>query len=151
MINFALAATLAVNPLAAPTGYLWFYEGANATQNLVCSIPVPRFGALGARQIDFTNDPYGCANDEARSVSFVNVDAGLSVQVWDRSSCANPFGVQASDVSYLDLAAYASYTIVGTFERSTGQVRGLPYTETYVRANGNLDGKVSCIRISRSR
>lgn len=134
-----------------PLGFVVLYEGANATQNIVCSIALPRTGPIPQRQIDFTSNPYGCDNDEARSLAFVNLSAGVAVQAWDRSSCANPVGQKPSDFAVIDLAEFASRTRVDTFEANTGQVRGLPYIETYHRATGDLDGKVSCLKVSRAR
>jgi hypothetical protein len=146
------ASTLATPAHAAGTAYVSFYEGGSGTQAIVCSIPVPRAGAMGVRQIDFTNDPYSCDNDEARSMGFINSDPGLTVEVWDRSSCANPVGQSRSDYSRIGLAVVAApRVVVGTFEATTPPVRGLPYYESYVRANGDLDGKVSCVRISRTQ
>ena len=115
----------------AATAYVSFYEGGNGTQAIVCSIPVPSSGAMSVRQIDFTNDPFSCENDEARSMGFIYSSPGLTVEVWDRSSCANPLGQSRSDYSRTTLAVAASPRIVvGTFEATSASVRGLPYYES---------------------
>jgi hypothetical protein len=153
LLGTALVTATAVlgTPAEAATAFVSFYEGNGGAQTNVCNIAVPASGAMAVRQVDFTNNPYSCDNDEARSLAFINSAPGLIVEVWDRSSCANPAGQSRSDYSRSELAVPASRIVVPTFEATTGQIRGLPYYETYYRSNGNLDGKVSCVRISRSR
>ena len=127
---------------ATGTGFLSFYESNNATQALLCSIPVPPGSVF--TQVNFTADPYGCENDEARSMVFDNVGPGITVEVWNDSNCSNA----RSDRSIIDIGVFGRDT-VGTFESTTPQERGRPFYQTYIRKTGDLDGKVSCVKIIR--
>lgn len=112
------------------------HEGNGGTQNKVCELPV----TPGATTV-FQGHPQ-CDNDEARSLTLLDVPAGLQLKLFD-----NPDGEEQDDwVEIRSKAAIVSET-VDTLERSA-ETAGLSIV--YHRNNG-LDGKVSRLEIHEAQ
>jgi hypothetical protein len=116
--------------LAGPS--LDLYEGNDATQNLLCSVPV------GQSEIVVFPDHPECDNDEARSFVLVNVPAGTVLQFFD-----DPGGSTEDDWVEIEITRDVALLTVGSFEKS-GQQGDI--VVTYHEHDG-LDGKVSRLQI----
>ena len=110
-----------------------FYEGNNASQNLVCSLE-----AKNSRAINFKNHSQ-CDNDEARSIVLYSLNAGHKLTVYD-----NPDGKKNDDWTEIIVKRDIKRKVINTFQRSfeDSDVRVI-----YHKDNG-LDGKVSRAEIS---
>jgi hypothetical protein len=108
------------------------YEGNNAEQNLLCSVPMNT-----DQNLNFQNSSE-CDNDEARSVVFNQVLAGKVFMFYD-----NPDGKREDDWTMIEIKRSNLRIQVDTFEKSfeNGDVNVI-----YHRNNG-LDGKVSRMEI----
>jgi hypothetical protein len=109
-------------------GIIAFYEGNNATQNMVQAVEdVPG------------QDFRPIQNDAIRSVKFYNVRPGAEIRLFD-----DPSGSTSDDFCIVNVKRPAPEYIVPTFERS--------YEDEYVRVtfirNNGLDGQISRIRIN---
>jgi hypothetical protein len=109
-------------------GNIAFYEGNNATQNLIQAVD-------DSPGQDFRPTK----NDEIRSLKLSGVRAGAQITVFD-----DPSGKMSDDFCTITVKKEISPDyVVGTFERS--------YEDEYVAVsfirNNGLDGKVSRIRI----
>jgi len=116
----------------SPTGaWVDFYEGNNATQDLICGINASVNQSLHL--------PAGsCSNDEARSLVLFDLPAGRAVRLFD-----SPSGQTEDDWVEIEALQTVSQRTLSTFESSfnDGQLR-----VSFFRNNG-LDGKVSRIEI----
>lgn len=110
------------------SGIIAFYEGNNATQNIVQTVE-------DAPGQDFKP----VKNDEIRSAKLYNVRPGCEIRVYD-----DPNGSTSDDWCIINVKRVSPEYIVGSFERT--------YEDEYVRVsfirNNGLDGKVSRIRIN---
>ena len=112
-----------------------FYEGNGGSQNLVCTLPQ---GILSA---NFKNDPYGCDNDEARSVVLADLPTGAILTVYDDPGCGT-----GDDYTRIRVLQGFSGTItISSFEGGS-YPSNIQFSHFH---NNGLDGKVSCARISR--
>jgi hypothetical protein len=113
-----------------------FYEGNFGTQNIVCTLDqAPMEVHLGG----IFSDPYGCDNDEARSVRLLNVPAGAMLGVFDDGGCS-----KNDDYTRIQVLQNISDLTIGSFEGGT-----YPSSINFQHVHNNgLDGKVSCVQIS---
>lgn len=109
-------------------GIIAFYEGNNATQNIVQSVedsPGQNFRPV--------------RNDAIRSAKMYDVRPGCEIRVYD-----SPDGTGDDDFCIVNVKRQAPEYVVGTFERS--------YEDEYVIVsfirNNGLDGQVSRIKIN---
>lgn len=109
-------------------GVIAFYEGNNATQNLVQAVedePGQNFRPV--------------KNDEIRSAKLLAVRPGCEIRVYD-----SPDGNTNDDFTIINVKRSNPDYIINTFERT--------YEDEYVRVtfirNNGLDGKVSRIKIN---
>ncbi|MCB1037103.1 MAG: phospholipase D family protein, partial [Acidobacteria bacterium] len=109
-----------------------FHEGNGGTQNKVCDLP------LTSRTVNFTQDP-DCTNDEARSVTLTFARAGTVLEIYDDSSCT-----ARDDFVRIRVKRDLGRLTVGTFEHSFENAD----LDVDYFFGGNLDGKVSCVRIT---
>ncbi|WP_157467313.1 hypothetical protein [Frankia sp. QA3] len=121
---------------------LTFYSGYNGYGNIVCSIYLSPSTTL--QDVNFKTDPYGCENDDTKSVRFVSsaVDyRGVQLTVFNDSSCRTTSDYAVTRIQPLNRSAR-----VNSFEQNfvAGSI-----THTYHYRSGDLDGKVSCIRFQR--
>src|ERR1700744_3864831 len=115
-------------------GGIIFYEGNNATQDIVCGVP----GRVSIEANIKNNGFKGCENDEARSARIVNLPAGTRISVYD-----SPSGSKDDDYTTIVLRRNITNLIIPSFETTnTNADREI----TYRRKNG-LDGKISRIVI----
>lgn len=114
------------------SGVLSLYEGNNGTQNKVCDLDaisgVVRFPSHSA-----------CDNDETRSMVLTQVSAGTLIEVYDDGDCET-----TDDWTEILVKRAALRTTIDTYEQSF-ENDDLLVTHHHV---SNLDGKVSCIRIT---
>jgi len=117
----------AARDMYAAFGQLQFYEGNNATQNLV----------------DFTDDRPGQnfrpkQNDETRSMRLVNVRKGCVISVFD-----HPKAKTSDDYTVIRTKQFIDMYVLGTYEQS--------YEDAFVAVShkhkNGLDGKVSRIKV----
>jgi hypothetical protein len=122
-------------PSDFPDSAVVFYEGNNASQNIVCTLPLK-----SSMFVNFKNNSYGCDNDEARSAKFLEAKAGTTVAVYD-----DPNGGTGDDYTSIYVKKnIQTPRVVGTFEANYED----EYLKvTFTRKNG-LDGKVSSARIT---
>ncbi len=115
-----------------------FYEGNNATQNLVCSL-----SAATDRTVKFTDDNSYCANDEARSLVLYDVPAGRIIRLYDNTDGNDGQGNRKEAWAEIVVKQAVKKKVIPTFENSfeDDDVR-----VTYHR-NDNLNGKVSRVEI----
>ncbi|MCY0990374.1 hypothetical protein OV203_24755 [Nannocystis sp. ILAH1] len=109
-------------------GIIVFYEGNNATQNIVQTVedtPGQDFRPI--------------RNDEIRSLKLYGARAGAVIQLYD-----DPNGSTSDDFTIIHVKRIVPEYVVGTFERSYEDDTVIV---NFIRNNG-LDGKVSRIRIS---
>jgi hypothetical protein len=131
-------ALLVVSILSSPARAEWvFYEGNFGTQNIVCTlVQAPMQVGLGG----LFNDPHGCDNDEACSVRLLNIPAGAMLVVFDDGDCG-----PNDDYTRIRVLQNVSDLTIGSFEGGT-----YPSSVDFQHVHNNgLDGKVSCIQISR--
>ena len=117
-----------------------FYEGNNATQDLVCHLDIPPARPNGT-PFDFTANS-GCTNDEVRSLVLNDIDGGVKISLYDNSQCSTSDAATRIRV----LNAVVGRKVVGTFESEV--IDNDIHVELLRR--GNLDGKVSCVIIDSS-
>jgi hypothetical protein len=109
-------------------GIIAFYEGNNATQNIVQTIE------------DYPGQDFKpTQNDTIRSAKLFGVRPGCEIRVYD-----SPDGTMNDDFSIVNVKRQVPEYVVDTFERS--------YEDEYVRVtfirNNGLDGKISRIRVN---
>ncbi|SHN23809.1 hypothetical protein [Chitinophaga sp. CF418] len=109
-------------------GIIVFYEGPNATQNIVQTIedtPGQNFRPV--------------QNDTIRSAKLFGVRPGCEIAVYD-----SPDGSTGDDFCIVNVKRVAPEYVINTFERS--------YEDEYVIVsfirNNDLDGKISRIRVN---
>ncbi|MFY0256016.1 hypothetical protein ACDQ55_18920 [Chitinophaga sp. 30R24] len=109
-------------------GIIAFYEGNNATQNLVQAVE-------DAPGQDFRP----IQNDEIRSTKIYNVRPGCEIRVYD-----SPNGATDDDFCIVNVKRMSPEYVIDTFEKS--------YEDEYVRVtfirNNGLDGKISRVRVN---
>ena len=108
-----------------------FYEGNGGSQNKVCDL------TLASQTVNFTRTSL-CTNDEARSLQLAFAPAGTIIEVYDDSSCTS-----RDDFARIRVKRDIHRVIVGTFEHSFENTD----LDVDYFFGGNLDGKVSCVRI----
>ena len=108
------------------------YEGNRATQNKVCDITV------ADKRVRFSKSK-SCDNDEARSLQLTFAKAGTTVTVYDNGDCRTN-----DDWTRIRLKRDVNRLTVNSFERSYSNAD----VDVSYQRGGNLDGKVSCIRIN---
>ncbi|WP_079472198.1 hypothetical protein [Chitinophaga ginsengisegetis] len=109
-------------------GLIVFYEGNNATQNIVQTVEdIPG------------QDFKPVQNDEIRSLRLYGVRPGCVIKVYD-----SPDGSTNDDFCIINVKRDSPEYTVGTFERSYEDEYAVV---TFIRNNG-LDGKVSRIKIN---
>lgn len=118
-------------------GGVIFYEGNQASQDVVCGIP-------GRVRIDINaqDDKLGCENDEARSARIVNLPAGTRISVYD-----SPSGSTSDDYTTITLRRHIDDLVIPSFESNVDNAD----IEMIFRRHNGLDGKVSRIRIEPAR
>ncbi|MCY0989339.1 hypothetical protein OV203_19525 [Nannocystis sp. ILAH1] len=109
-------------------GIIVFYEGNNATQNIVQTVEdVPG------------QDFRPVHNDVIRSARFFNVRPGAEIRLYD-----DPSGAMTDDFCIINVKRVVPEYVVPTFERT--------YEDEFVRVtfirNNGLDGQISRIRIN---
>lgn len=109
-------------------GIIAFYEGNNATQNVVQAVE------------DYPGQDFRpVSNDTIRSAKIYNVRPGCEIRVYDA-----PNGDMSDDFCIVQVKRPAPEYVVDTFERT--------YEDEFVRVtfirNNGLDGKISRIRIN---
>ena len=115
-------------------GGVIFFEGNDATQDIVCGVP----GRVRIEANIKNGDFNGCENDEARSARIAGLPAGTRISVYD-----SPDGSTSDDYTTIVLRKDAKDLIIPSFETTnTNSEREI----TYHRKNG-LDGKISRIVI----
>ncbi|MEM7086425.1 MAG: phosphatidylserine/phosphatidylglycerophosphate/cardiolipin synthase family protein [Bacteroidota bacterium] len=122
---------------------IMLYEGNNASQNLVCAIPVET--TLGC--VNFTsNNIYQCENDEAQSARLLNMQANSTYNLFDSYGCST-----TDDFVIIEVKQDFVEKVIPNFETS---FEDDDVKVTYC-CGGNLNGKVSSINdtggISASR
>ena len=135
------AALIVVSILSPQARAEWvFYEGNYGTQNIVCTLPqAPMMVHFGAYWL-FPSNPYECDNDEARSVRLLNIPAGAMLVVFDDGGCG-----PNDDYTRIRVLQSISDLTIGSFEGGT-----YPSSIDFQHVHNNgLDGKVSCVQISR--
>jgi hypothetical protein len=115
---------------AGPTVDL--YEGNDATENLVCSVPVGQTETLV-----FSDHPE-CDNDEARSLVLLDIPANTSLRFFD-----DPGGSRSDDWTEIEISQPISTLTLNSFEESFQQAE---LVSIYHAVNG-LDGKVSRLEV----
>jgi hypothetical protein len=109
-------------------GIIAFYEGNNATQNIVQTV-----------EDNPGQDFRPTQNDEIRSAKLYGVRPGAEIRVYD-----SPDGATNDDFCIVNVKRNAPEYVIGSFERT--------YEDEYVRVtfirNNGLDGKISRIRIN---
>ena len=110
------------------SGIIAFYEGNNATQNILQTVE------------DAPGQDFKPAQDDAiRSLKLFNVRPGAEIRLYD-----SPDGATNDDFCIINVKRPSPEYIVATFERT--------FEDEYVRVtfirNNGLDGKVSRIRIN---
>ena len=120
------------------TSEIVLYEGNNRSQDVLCRLPLPAFGSSVVHNL--TSDNYGCENDEARSLLLRNVPQGTVITVYDSSNCS-----QGDDYTIITVTRNTAWSVVNTFESDFSD----NYLHSNYRTAGDIDGKVSCVRISR--
>ena len=123
------------SPSAWAGGYE-FHEGNGGLQNIVCTLDQ----ATKTAQLGMFSHPYGCANDEARSVILLNLPAGAMLIVYDDPGCS-----KNDDYTVIKVLEDITEVVIGSFEGGTPP----PSIYFYHGHNNGLDGRVSCIQISR--
>lgn len=114
-----------------------FFEGNNATQAVVGSLPrYDRRFPLSKMSIN-VKDVSWFENDEARSVLVQDAMAGDELLVFD-----NPAGKQNDDWALIKIKKNIKYLVIGTFEQNYANEF---YQIRFSRKNG-LDGKISHVR-----
>ena len=108
-----------------------FYEGNGGSQNKVCDL------TLYSQTVNFTQSS-ACANDEARSLKLTFARAGTVVEVYDDSSCTS-----RDDFARIRVKRDLNRRTVHTFENSFEDAD----LDVDYFFGGNLDGKVSCVRV----
>lgn len=127
-----------------------FYEGNGASQDYLCGYRLQYVpGAYSSWGPFVLAGPYNnysrCPNDEIRSLSLENAPAGLQIDIYDSSYCD-----ERDDHTVVWTGAGFSGAIY-SFERfyaEQASVRGEFSIGVSPQSTGNLDGKVSCIKIS---
>jgi hypothetical protein len=116
-------------------GGIVFYEGNNATQDIVCGLPGRYSLSINAQSVG----SHGCENDEARSARIVNAKAGMRFTVYD-----SPSGSTGDDWTEIAVLRDAPSITINSFQvsRNDGTVR-----VTHHSKNG-LDGKISRFVVS---
>jgi hypothetical protein len=131
-----------------PTGYLLF---ENQKNQLTCAIPVKSVQTQQAT-VDFKTDPYGCRNDDATKLLIVRLGPLGPSSNGLRDNNPNPLFIEVNDdsscrgghpSSRITIAAYGSYT-VPSFQTRVN-LGGVQVSGTI----GQIDGKVSCVRLTR--
>lgn len=116
-----------------PEPMILLYEGNNATQNLICAIPVK--DPIGHVNFNPSN-VYACQNDEARSLKLLDMQAGAEYALFDS-------GYGSTNSPFVTITIKKDFTskIINSFENSfeDDEVK-----VTYC-CGGTLDGKVSSI------
>ncbi|SFD84029.1 hypothetical protein SAMN05518672_103455 [Chitinophaga sp. CF118] len=109
-------------------GIIAFYEGNNATENVVQTI-----------EDSPGQDFRPVRNDEIRSAKIYGVRPGCEIRVYDSSD-----GSTSDDFCIVNVKRSIPEYIINTFERT--------YEDEYVRVtfirNNGLDGKISRIRVN---
>ena len=109
-----------------------FYEGNGGSQNKVCDLN------LQNQTLDFTRSST-CANDEARSLKLTFAAAGTVLEVYDDSSCTSN-----DDFVRIRVKRDLHRKTLNSFEQSFENAD----LDVDYFFGGNLDGKVSCVRIT---
>jgi hypothetical protein len=109
------------------------YEGNNASQNMVCSLPV------GQTQVYRFPDHAECDNDEARSLVLHNVSAGTVVILYDSSD-----GNLDDDWLAIRVKQDILTTSINTFQRSYSDAN----VDVIYAGDNDLDGKVSRLEVT---
>lgn len=134
------AALFVVSIFSSPARAEWvFFEGNGGEPNIVCTLEqAPMDVHLGG----LFNDPYGCDNDEARSVKLLNIPAGAMLVVYDAGDCN-----KNDDYTRIRVLQNISSLTISSFEAwgEPDPSLGVDFENT---PNNGLDGKVSCIQIS---
>ncbi|PSL44184.1 hypothetical protein CLV51_10649 [Chitinophaga niastensis] len=109
-------------------GIIAFYEGNNATQNIVQTVE------------DYPGQDFRpVQNDEIRSAKIYDVRPGCEIRVYD-----SPDGATNDDFCIVNVKRPIPEYVIGTFERT--------YEDEFVRVtfirNNGLDGKISRIRVN---
>ena len=115
-------------------GGIIFYEGNDATQDIVCGVPGRVSIEANIRNGDFK----GCENDEARSARIIGLPAGTQITVYD-----SPSGSKSDDYTTITLTSDVRDATISSFE--VNEISG-GYTSIHHHYNG-LDGKISRIEI----
>jgi hypothetical protein len=112
------------------------YEGNNASQNIVCTLPLTT-----SQLVKFKSDSYGCDNDEARSAKIVIAKAGTTLTVYD-----DPNGGTGDDYTTIYVKQdILQPRVIGTFQSSFED----SFLKVTFKNHNGLDGKVSSARIQR--
>ena len=120
-----------------PSAQVEFFE-KNGARDSLCSVSIDSTAVTEYRKSAF--ERLGCSNDEARSLKLYNVPAGAVVEVYDDGQCrANDDWARITVKRPLESIALQSFE--SSF--SNGKL-SVDY-----RYGGNLDGKVSCVRVSK--
>ena len=118
----------------AQSGTLVFREGNNGSQNVVANITDAPGQAYNLKDRNSIGQ-----NDEARSLVMQNVRVGAVVTVYD-----SPKGDASDDYCVITVKQVVPYKVIGSFETS--------FEDNEVKVEkfrgGNLDGKVSFIRVN---
>lgn len=119
-------------------GALTFFEDNGVRGDALCGLPPAtgefRFEQLGAR---------ACENDEARSLLLYEVAAGTEIEVFDDPQCRTIDDHTRVTVKRRGNALGVAKYELGSFERGFED----EFLKVERLTSGNLDGKVSCVRI----
>jgi hypothetical protein len=138
---FVLLCGCAFNPVQAghkPPPEVVLFEGNDATQDALCTLPVPTKDTDAF--IHNFKDNHLCKNDEARSLVLHNVRAGLRVTLFDDPDCT-----RSDSTTEIVVLRNLETKTVGSFEREVIDND----IQIHRLVGGNLDGKVSCILLGR--
>jgi len=114
-------------------GIVQFWEGNRCTQDLVCQLSVD-----SGFRADFKNRGQPCDNDEARSISLLNVRAGAVIRMFD-----HPDGKRSDDWVEIKTLRRVDKLCLESFERNVSNAD----LEVVFHSHNGLDGKVSRLEI----
>lgn len=131
--------TAEMQPKQGYYGTMRFYEGYNGSQDTFCATDITQLGVVMTLKMSSCDK-----NDEAKSMRFeTGVPSATIVRVYDNPNCDT--GDDWAEIRTRRVPTATAPITVWNFEdNDSDDPQG--YTITYHREDGNLDGKVSCVK-----
>ncbi len=138
-----------INRMYPNDSWVVMYEGDDVEQDIVCGVDV----SAGNNRINFTASNSPCTNDEVRSLRFINMRAGQTIALHDRSNPRAAFWDNRDDYVRIDILRDFDEDVLNNLEldklpgtvlagNNTWRLQTGNFRAVY-RRGGNLDGKVS--------